>query len=282
MLLCVVCWSASGLFIAFIDWHPMVISGIRSGIAALFMILVRGKSMLAWVRGPRKGALLLSAAALASGGTKMLYVLANKLTSPANAIFLHHTAPVWAVVLGWFLAGEKPKRGQWAALALTAGGLALFLAGGLRYRSLAGDGVALAAGACFGAGMVFLRMNREGSPELCLLLSHCLPLGAGIPFIVAYPPEFTPLSAGSVLFLGVVQAGAASLLYAWAIKRLRALDAAFISQLEPVLNPVWIAAVTGRFPGALSLAGGGAVIAAALLNLALAKNSLGGGNPPEG
>jgi drug/metabolite transporter (DMT)-like permease len=272
MLLCVLCWSTSGLFITFIDWSPMVISGIRSGIAALFMLLVKGKTMFSGARfrpGSKIGVGLLLAAAFASAGTKMLYVLANKLTTPANAILLHHSAPLWAVFLGWLLIGERPGKGQWAALGLICGGLALFFVNGLRYGSLVGDGTALAAGICFGASMVFLRMNRDGSPELCLFLSHCIPLAVSVPFIIASPPVFTPASAGSILFLGLVQVGAASLLYARAIKRLRAMDAVFIDQLEPVLNPVWVFIVTGELPAALSIAGGLIIIAAILVNLLL-------------
>jgi drug/metabolite transporter (DMT)-like permease len=259
----------------------MAISGIRSGIAALFMLAVKGGKMFRepLSRGrPKPGAVPLLVAALASGGTKILYVLANKLTSPANAIFLHHSAPVWAVFLGWFFIGERPKKGQWAALALVFTGLALFFVNGLTYGSLVGDGAALAAGVCFGAGMVFLRMNREGSPELCLFLSHCVPLVVGIPFIIAGPPEFTPASLGAILFLGIVQAGIASLLYARAIKRLRAIDAAFIGQLEPVLNPVWVFAFTGELPAPLSIIGGIIIIASVLINIFLAgKNRTGAG-----
>jgi drug/metabolite transporter (DMT)-like permease len=268
MLLCVLCWSTSGLFIKFIDWHPMVISGMRSGIALLFMLLVKGGSMFrsrSAVPG-KTGIVLLLAAAGASAATKILYVTANKLTSPANAILLHHSAPIWAALLGWFLIGERLKARQWAALVLTCAGLPLLFISGLKTGGIAGDGVALAAGVCFGAGMVFLRMNRNGSPELCLFLSHCVPLALGIPFMLSRPPEFTPVSVGAILFLGIVQVGIASLLYAYSIKRLRAVDAVFIDQLEPVLNPIWVFAATGEIPAPLSIAGGIIIIIAVLMN----------------
>jgi drug/metabolite transporter (DMT)-like permease len=295
MLLCVLCWSTSGLFIKFIDWHPLVIAGLRSGIAAVFMLLVRGGSLLADAApGARKtaaagkrssaekrpgggetpparfkaapGAGLLLAAALGSAGTKVLYVTANKLTSPANAILLHHSAPIWAAFLGWFLIGERPGKRQWVALAFICLGLPLFFADGLKSGRLAGDGAALAAGLCFGASMVFLRMNREGSPALCLFLSHCVSFVIGLPFIISRPPVFSPVSAGAILFLGIVQVGIASLLYAYSIKRLRAVDAVFIDQLEPVLNPVWVFVFSGEIPSPLSIAGGITVIAAVLMS----------------
>jgi drug/metabolite transporter (DMT)-like permease len=280
MLLCVLCWSTSGLFIGFIGWHPLVIAGLRSGIAALFMLLVQRKSLFtaavpryaaipqsaARPFGKTPGAILLLAAALSSAGTKMLYVTANKLTSPANAILLHHSAPVWAAFLGWFLIGERPGKRQWVALVFVCAGLPLFFVNGLKGGSLAGDAVALAAGLCFGAGMVFLRMNREGSPALCLFVSHCIPFAIGIPFIVTYPPVFTPAGAAAILFLGIVQVGAASLFYACSMKRLRAIDAVFIGQLEPLLNPVWIFLFSGEVPAPLSLAGGIVIVGAVLMS----------------
>ncbi|MFP3090049.1 DMT family transporter [Treponema sp. TIM-1] len=275
MLLCVLCWSTSGLFIKFIGWHPMVIAGLRSGIAAVFMLLVRrGRLFTGAVprSAPGKparsvpGLILLLAAAFSSAGTKILYVTANKLTSPANAILLHHSAPVWAAFLGWFLIRERPEKRQWVSLVFVGTGLLLFFVNGLQGGSLAGDAIALAAGVCFGAAMVFLRMNREGSPGFCLFLSHCIPFALGLPFIITHPPVFTPASAGAILFLGIVQVGVASLLYAYSIKRLRAIDAVFIDQLEPLLNPVWIFIFSGEVPAPLSMLGGIIIIGAVLMS----------------
>jgi drug/metabolite transporter (DMT)-like permease len=280
MLLCVLCWSTSGLFIKFIDWHPLVIAGLRSGIAAVFMLLFQGKSLFQAVTpraqraasGKTPGAGLFLAAVFSSAGTKILYVAANKLTSPANAILLHHSAPVWAAFLGWFLAGERPGKRQWAALGFVYAGLLLFFVEGLKSGNIAGDGVALAAGICFGASMVFLRMNREGSPALCLFLSHCVPFVAGLPFILARPPVLTLTSTAAILFLGIVQVGTGSLLYAYSIKRLRAIDAIFIAQLEPVLNAVWIFVFLGEAPALLTATGGIILIGAVLLSQEYVKD----------
>jgi drug/metabolite transporter (DMT)-like permease len=283
MLLCVLLWSTSGLFIKFIDWHPIVISGLRSGIAALFMLLVNGRRLFVLrdfrIRSASGG--LLWAAALTSAATKILYVLANKLTSSANAILLHHSAPVWAAFLGWLLIGEKPVKKQWASLVLISGGLVLFFANGLRGGSIVGDVTALAAGICFGASMVFLRMNREGSPALCLFLSHCIPVGLSIPFIAANPPAFTYTNVLAILFLGLFQMGFASFLYAYSIKKIRTLDAVFIDQLEPVLSLVWVFLFIGEIPAPLSIAGGVIIIAAVLLScLTKPETRPGEGRPP--
>jgi drug/metabolite transporter (DMT)-like permease len=271
MLLCVLCWSTSGLFIKLIDWHPMVIAGVRSAIAALFMAAVRGRVMFAVpLRAALKPSILgisaLPAAALASAATKILYVTANKLTSPANAILLQHTAPVWVALAGGVLLGERLRRAQWLALVLAGGGIAVFFSGGLRSGSFAGDAVALLAGITFAFSIVALRLLKDGTPELALFYSHLIPAVLALPFIFITPPRITPQSLGAVIFLGLAQTGAASLLYGYAIKRLSAINTALLSQIEPVLNPAWVFLFTGEAPSRYALIGGFLVISGVLID----------------
>ncbi|HBE94007.1 MAG TPA: EamA family transporter, partial [Desulfovibrio sp.] len=51
-------------------------------------------------------------------------------------------------------------------------------------------------------------------------------------------------------------------LYAWAIRRARALTAILVMTLEPVLNPLWVALGLGEIPGPWALAGGAVVLLA--------------------
>ena len=39
ILIAAVFWSTSGLFIKLLDWHPVVISGLRSFVAAIFILI---------------------------------------------------------------------------------------------------------------------------------------------------------------------------------------------------------------------------------------------------
>jgi siroheme synthase-like protein len=271
MLLCVLCWSTSGLFIKLIDWHPMVISCVRSAIAALFMAAVYGRSMFARpLRPVLKPAIFgisaLPVAALASAATKILYVTANKLTSPANAILLQHTAPVWVALAGCVFLGERPRKTQWIALALAGGGIVIFFSGGVRSGGLAGDAAALLAGVSFALGMVALRSLKDGTPALALFCSHLITAAAGLPFLFTNTPHVTVKSMGAVVFLGLVQIGAASLLYSYAIKRLPAIKTALLSQIEPVLNPAWVFLFTRELPSRYAISGGILIIAAALID----------------
>ncbi|MDR3173075.1 MAG: DMT family transporter, partial [Treponema sp.] len=124
VLLCALFWSTSGLFIKLIDWHPLIIAGLRSFVAALFMLAIR---FLFPRRGKGKNRPFpFFAGGLAYALTMICFVIANKLTASANAILLEYSAPVWAALLGWFLIKERPHWEHWLALALVMGGLFLF------------------------------------------------------------------------------------------------------------------------------------------------------------
>jgi len=81
--------------------------------------------------------------------------------------------------------------------------------------------------------------------------------------------------------LGVVQLAIPYLLYSRAIKHIRALDAAIISIIEPILNPVWVLIVKGERASRWSLIGGAIVLTTSLLRSFLAsRDKQAGGDLP--
>jgi drug/metabolite transporter (DMT)-like permease len=62
--------------------------------------------------------------------------------------------------------------------------------------------------------------------------------------------------------MGTIQIGWASLLFSYGIRRVSAIQAMLTAMIEPVLNPVWVLAVTGEKPSVSALAGGAVIIAA--------------------
>jgi drug/metabolite transporter (DMT)-like permease len=75
---------------------------------------------------------------------------------------------------------------------------------------------------------------------------------------------------GSILTLGVLQVGLASLFFSYGIKRVTAVTANLIALIEPVFNPVWVFLVLGEAPSAKAVLGGiliiGSVTAASLFS----------------
>jgi drug/metabolite transporter (DMT)-like permease len=248
----------------------MVIAGLRSLVAALFMLVVK---MLFPHRGKRKNKPFpLVAGGMAYALTMICFVIANKLTASANAILLEYSAPVWAALLGWFLIKEKPHWDHWLALGLVMGGLYLFFKDGLAGSSLLGDGIAVLAGIFFGANSVFMRMQKEGNPSDTMLFSHIITSLICLPFLIIFPPVFTSQSVFSILFMGIIQIGCASLLFGYGIKRVPAIQAMLTAMAEPILNPVWVLLVTGERPSLSALIGGSIIVVAVLISTLVGKN----------
>ncbi|GHT70690.1 hypothetical protein FACS1894110_22590 [Spirochaetia bacterium] len=229
--------------------------------AALFLLTVR------LVFPPKPGGeknrpLPLCAAAVISTLAMISFVVANKLTYSANAIMLQYSAPVWAGLLGWLLIKEKPHWEHWGALALVMGGMALFFRDGLSAGHLLGDSIAVLSGICFGAHTVVLRMMKNGNPRDSMLLAHILNATVSIPFIIIYTPHLTAPTVMPILFMGLIQTGCTAILFSYGIKRVSAVQAMLTAMIEPVLNPLWVLAVTGEKPSVSALTGGGIIIAA--------------------
>jgi len=256
-----------GLFIKMVDWHPMIIAGGRSFVAALFMLAVRAArtrgGRFALVSAASRANLFpLVGAAAMNAATMLIFVAANKLTTAANVILLQYSAPIYAALFGWLLAKEKPKKEHWIALGALALGLYVFFKDGIGGGAFLGDALALFSGVTFALYSVFMRMQKDGSPEDSILLSHLASAAIGLPFAFSHPPAFSLAAVSGVLVLGVAQIGAASLLFAYGIRRVSAVQSMLAAVIEPVLNPVWVFLATGEQPASSAVAGGAIILAA--------------------
>ena len=102
MLLCAALWSTAGIFIKMVPWSPFVIAGWRSLIAGgIAVAFLRGQKLrFVWNRHSRLAGLALAL-------TLTLFVVANKMTTAANAIVLQFTAPVFIVIFSALLFGKN-------------------------------------------------------------------------------------------------------------------------------------------------------------------------------
>jgi drug/metabolite transporter (DMT)-like permease len=194
----------------------------------------------------------------------VLFVLANKMTTSANAIMLQYTCPVWTGLLGGLLLKEKVRKETWVSLAVILAGLAIFLKDGLGSGHLRGDIIAFASGLTFGAQSVFARMQKNANPSDGMILAHLLTILVCLPFLFLHPPRLTAPSIAAMLWMGFMQIGLASFLFSYGIKRVTAIQAMLLSTLEPLLNPVWVLFLTGERPSISALIGGAIIIAAVI------------------
>lgn len=255
LLLAALGWSLAGVLFKLVDWPPLAAAGGRGLVSALFLIAVFGRQLRF------TGSPLQLGTAFVYAGCTVLFAIANKMTTAANAILLQYTAPVWIALFGAWLLKERATRADWLTIAASFVGMALFLYEGLQLNNLAGILVSLASGVFFAAMIMLLRKQKDASPLESIILGNLLG------FLLSLPVMWTAgvPSAGSLtalVVLGIVQLGIPYLLYARAIPHVTALEAALIPVIEPILNPVWVMLFIGERPSPLSLLGGVIVVGA--------------------
>lgn len=259
-----VLWSTGGLFIKATALDAFELSFGRSLLAAVTVAYFTRREGFRINR-------VTAAAAVLYAALLLLFVVATKLTTAANAIFLQYTAPVHVLVFGPLLFGERFRARDAAVVAACVAGMSLFFVGRLEASDLRGNAAALASGLCFAFFMLLLRhpgaarVNRASS----------VIYGNLIITIVCAPAFFNAATAGRLTaqdlaivgYLGTVQIGVAYTLFTLGVARgVRALDAGIVGYVEPVLNPFWVFLVLGERPSGWALAGGAIIVAAVVLH----------------
>lgn len=245
------------------------VASFRSAVAAVFLIVALPEARRGWSRR-------VVPAALAYAATLVLFVLANRLTTSANAIFLQDTAPLYVALFGPWLLREPLRRSDVIYVLAVAGGMLLFFVGAPPAAATApdpvrGNWIGVASGLTWAltiTGLRWLGRSDGGGGNAAMAT---VALGNLIAAVVALPMALPVPVAGAtnvtvILYLGVVQIGLAYVLVTRAIRHVPAFEATAVLLLEPALNPVWAWLVQGEKPGAWPVAGGAAILLATLLN----------------
>jgi len=220
------------------------------------------------------------AVGLAYGSTMVFFVLANKLTTAANTIFLQATAPIYVLLLSPWLLSERVRPRQLAFMAILAVGMACFFVGSQPASATAtnpmlGNVLGACSGFTFALCIMGLRwLGRDEGGDGATSAAVCC--GSLVALLMALPMAFPVHNAtrtdwAIVIFLGVFQIGLAYAFLVRGIARVPALEASLILLAEPVLNPIWAWLVHGETPTAWALAGG-AIILGATVAMTLSSN----------
>lgn len=254
LALTAVLWSTGGLLIKSVQWDPIAIAGMRSAIASLLLLALSGKPKFTWSRAQIGGAIAYMA-------TVVLFVMATKMTSAANAILLQYTGPIYVALFGRWYLGERTTRLDWITIGVVLVGMGMFFMDSLSTEGMAGNLIAIASGVAFAWLALFLRKQKNERPEDSILLGNWLAALVAIPFMVTSGMPSTESWIGMGL-LGIVQLGFSYILYAKAIRHVSALEALLVPVIEPILNPVWVMVFIGETPQQWAIVGGAVVLTA--------------------
>lgn len=283
-------WSTGGVGVKTAVAEPLVIAGLRSVFALAFMGVVLavtlrrsgagGGVVIALLRRP-----LVWAAAAGYALMVVCFVLAARRTTAANAIFIQYTGPIYVALLGGPLLGERVTRRDRIAVAACVLGMALTFGGELGGGRAAGNVLALVSSFGFAGLPLLLRLDqkrllaepfgpRAADATATRLAGHAplvaMSLGNAVAAVVALPAMLEhPVSGATaartyavLAGLGVFQIGLPYVLYATAVRRLRALESSLLATIEPVLSPIWVVLATGETPSPLAIAGGAIIVLA--------------------
>ena len=256
ILFCGILWSFSGLCIKLLPWHPAVIAGSRSLIAALVLLAYTSLTGTR-IRMTRKSAIGGALVAI----TIIIFVFSNKLTSSANASVLQYTSPIFIILIELALFRKKPHRRDLLVVGLTVAAMPLFFIGKFGGGKVLGDLLAILSGlAMAGQFISNSRSHSEAESLSSIFIGHLIVAVFAAPFAVTNPPAVTLQSAGIILFLGVFQLGLSYILYSRAILVCPPLQSMLIAMIEPILNPVITFLGIGEVPSVLAVAGAMIVI----------------------
>jgi drug/metabolite transporter (DMT)-like permease len=245
-------WSTGGFLIKLVSWNPVAIAGMRSAIGALFMLMFIKKPQFHFSFPQLGGAICYSTVVL-------LFVIATKLTTAANAIILQYTAPIYTAIFAGSFLKERTDWSDWIAVLIVFSGVVLFFLDDLDFRGYYGIIIALCSGIATAWLGLFLRKQKDASPIDSIVLGNIITALVGLPFI--FFQTFSVKNVLGLMCLGTFQIGLSYILYSHAIKQVRALDAMLIFMIEPILNPIWVFLIIGERPGFWALIGGCVVIA---------------------
>jgi len=260
-----VLFSSGGTAIKLCGFGPWQLAAGRAVVAAFAMVVLIPEARHGWSwRAPVVG--------LAYAGAGLLFILANKLTTAASAIFIQATNPLFILALAPVLVRERVTRRDLEYMAVLVVGMALLLSAPGRSFATApnpvlGNGLAAGCALSWAFTVIGYRWVAHRGPAGTGAVAAAAITGNAIVFLMALPLAL-PLERGTpgdwlvVAYLGVFQLALAYVFLSRAVTQVRALEVALLMLVEPVLSPIWAWLVHGETPGIRAILGGVAILAA--------------------
>lgn len=256
-VLSAVCFATGGLLIKINTWSYFTINGVRS-FFAVFVFLVY---MIA-TKHPLKvnGKVLIGV--VANSLMSLTFVMANKMTTAANAIVLQFTLPIYIMLLLWAFEKKKPDKVSVCSGVISFVGIMFFFLDSLSAGRMAGNILALISG-FFYAVVFLIKRIPDSDFESSAILSFGLNFLVGIPFYLQ-ETDWGMVNISTGILQGVIQIGLAYIFLNIALDKVPPVGASLISMIEPILNPTLVAIFYGEKIGPMSLVGAVIVLTSAL------------------
>lgn len=270
ILAAAVFFSTGGAAIKLCGFGGWQVAALRGAVAALAVLAMVAEARRAW--SWRAGLV-----GCAYAAANVCFVMANKLTTAASAVFILSTSPLFILALAPWLLHERARREDLYFLLVAALGMATFFVGVERPRATApnpllGNGFAASSALAWALTLVGYRWlagrpgGGRGSVAAAVVSGNLTASLFSLPWAL-------PLAAGQVAdwlvvgYLGVFQLGLSYVFLTRAIPHVPALEASLLLLLEPVLSPIWAWLVHRETPGMWALLGGLIILGATAVKM---------------
>jgi len=272
-LTAVILWGLAPVATRAVVGHlsPLPLLLLRMVMASLLLLPWAVPAFRRLRRRPRLAGRLAASGLLGLVGYNLLVTLGLRWLPASTVGLLLATEPVWVLVLGRLLCGERGGMRPWLGSAAALAGVAVLagpgaITGASGYRALAGTGLVLASTLAFAAYTIVL---RPLSAELGAVPATAASTIAGtLPYLAfawllpgAGLPHLGTAVWADLVFLGVGSTAAGMLLWNVAILAESARRVSLLLYLEPAVSVVAAAAFLGERV-TLATAGGGLLILA--------------------
>src|SRR5688572_12794693 len=151
-------WSTGGIGIKGVDESALKVTFYRSLFAGVALLLLFGRKV--WGVRRWNSTPVFVAAVISYAATLTTSVLATKLTTAANAIFLQYAGVIWVMLVSPLFLGEKMRGRDVIAIGVAVAGMALFFVGKFETRGMSGNMLALLSSVFFATLILCLRKEH--------------------------------------------------------------------------------------------------------------------------
>lgn len=240
-------WSTGGMLIKMVNGHPLAISSFRTAVASLVFLSYKNFKL---EKLDKSGWIM----AFGYAFTVIFFVLATRLSTAANAIFLQFTATIWVALFSKFILKTTLRRSDIVSMIIIFLSMGLFFVNQLNVTYVLGNLFGLLAGLAFASFITIASTKKEGSGIYPVIYGSLITTVIGLPFYTR--ALFQPQSLLAIVLLGLFQIGLAYVIYTKSMEYVTAVDGILIPVIEPILNPVWVALTIGEIPTVYAVIGG--------------------------
>ncbi len=220
---------------------------VGGGLALVLVLKLSGRSLRFAHPGPTIAIGLTQVAAFV-----ILQTCALVVAGPGKTSVLIFTMPIWTLLLGWMVLGERVRGLQWVAAASTLGGLLLIIAPWSRHGHLLGDLLGVGAALCWAIGTILVKRLRARHPADLLVLTTWQMLVACVPLVLLAatvperPTDWSPAYVALLTVIAVASTAGGWWLWIYVLDRVPAWEASLSVLGTPVIAIVTSTLVLGE------------------------------------